>query len=153
MTHDDIIAALDSTPPVLQRLVQGLSDEQLRAGHDAGTWSINEVVVHLRDADEKSLERFEKMAREDRPFLAAYDQESLARERDYQHADAAAALADFTAIRGRMLALFRSLSPADLGRPGMHEETGAITIGSLAEHIISHDLNHLAQIARALATS
>ena len=149
MTLDDILEALQATPVVLARLVQGLPEETLRAGHGPQRWSIKEVVAHLRDADEVSLERFERMAREERPFLPAYDQEAYARERDYQNSDTARALAEFTAIRGRMVALFRGFSPADLDRPGTHEETGPITIGTLADHVVAHDLVHLGQIARA----
>ncbi|MFN8559519.1 MAG: DinB family protein [Dehalococcoidia bacterium] len=150
MTLDDIVAALEATPPVLARLVHGLSDEALRAGHGDDRWAIKEVIWHLRDADEVSLERFSRMAGEEAPFLPAYDQEAYARDRRYLDADAAAGLTAFAAIRGRTVSLFRGLSPADLARPGRHEETGPITIGGLAEHVISHDLVHLAQIARTL---
>lgn len=150
MTHDDIVQALMSTPVVLQRVVQGLSEETLRAGHDADTWSIKEVVAHLRDAEEVALERFTRMAREERPFLPAYDQAAYARDRRYQDQDFRVALADFAALRSRTVDLFKSLSPEDLSRPGIHEEAGEITLGGHAEHMIAHDLIHLAQIARAL---
>lgn len=152
MNLDDIVAALDGTPVVLDRLVRGLPDETLCAGHDAGTWSIKEVVLHLRDTDEVFLGRFEKMAREDSPFLPGFDQEAYARERNYQAADAAAALTDFAGSRRRMVELFRGLTPADLGRPGTHEEYGPVTIGGMVEHLIAHDISHLAQIARALSS-
>ncbi len=150
MTLDDIIAALEGTPVVLARLVHGLSEQTLRAGHDEDNWSIKEVVVHLRDADEIALQRMQRMAREDTPFLPAYDQAAYARERSYQEADAAAALAGFTAGRARMVEFFRGLTAADLKRAGTHEETGRITVGLHVEHMIAHDLTHLAQISRAL---
>ena len=151
MTLDDIVAALGSAPVVLERLVRGLSEEQLRAGHDADTWSIKEVVIHLRDADEISLVRMERMAHEETPFLPAYDQAAYARERGYQEGDALSALAGFAANRERMVALLGTLPSGGLDRPGTHEETGRITIGSLAEHMIAHDISHLAQIARGLS--
>ncbi len=150
MTLDDILEALIGAPPVLARLVRGLSDEDLRAGHDADNWSIKEVLVHLRDAEQVALERFTRMAREDHPYLPAYDQEAYARDRRYQDADAHAALNEFRDLRHRTVELFRGLKEADLDRTGRHEETGRITLRGHVEHIIAHDLNHLGQIARAL---
>jgi uncharacterized damage-inducible protein DinB len=151
MTYDDIVQSLAATPAVLAQLVRGLSEEALRAGHGEENWSVKEVVVHLRDAEEVALERFTRMAREEMPFLPAYDQAAYARDRGYQQQDAAAALAGFAELRGCTVDLFRSLTAGDLHRPGVHEETGAITLGLHVEHVISHDLVHLGQIARALA--
>jgi uncharacterized damage-inducible protein DinB len=144
MDRDDLLQALAATPVVLARLTRGMSDEDLRAGHGREQWSVKELVFHLRDVDEVFLQRFQRMADEHDPFLPAFDQEAFARDRDYQAGDAAQALADFTSFRGRMVDL---LAGADLARPGRHEETGRITIGSAAEHLVSHDLQHLAQIA------
>lgn len=150
MNLPDIIDALESCPPVLQRLVSGLTDEQMRAGHDADNWSIKEVLLHMRDTEEVMLERYTRLATEENPFLPAYDQEAFARDRAYQDADATQALTGFTALRRRSLDLFRRLDEPDLQRPGVHEERGAVTLQETVEHIVSHDLSHLAQIASAL---
>lgn len=150
MTLDDIVAALEGTPAVLARLVRGLSEVTLRAGHDAGTWSIKEVVLHLRDTEAVMLSRFERTAQEDQPFLPAYDQEAYARDRRYQDAAVAPALHEFGQLRGKVVALFRGLGPADLERTATHEERGRVTLGAQVEHIVAHDLVHLSQIARAL---
>lgn len=144
MDRDDLLQALAATPVVLARLTRGLSEEELRAGHGPAQWSVNELVFHLRDVDEVFLGRFQRMAGEEDPFLPAFDQEAFARDRNYQAGDAAQALADFTSFRGRMVGL---LAEVDLARPGRHEETGRITIAGAAEHLVSHDVQHLAQIA------
>jgi hypothetical protein len=149
MTLDDIIDALRSTPVVLRRLVTGLDDAALRAGHGEERWSIKEVVLHLRDAEEVTLERCTRLAREDGPVLPGYDQEAYARDRGYQDADASAGLRGFEDLRGKLLILFQSVSAADLERTGTHEEWGAVTLGGLVERMIAHDLIHLAQIAGA----
>ena len=67
-----------------------------------------------------------------------------------QDADAGPALEQFAALRARSVGVFRGITDADLSRPGNHEETGAVTLGGTAEHIIAHDVSHLAQIARAM---
>jgi uncharacterized damage-inducible protein DinB len=147
MTRDDLVQALQSTPAVLARLTASLSEEQLRAGHGDENWSIKEVIVHLRDVDDIFIGRMQRMLDEHDPFLPAFDQEAYARERAYLDQDTAQALADFTTLRTRMVT---QLLDADLGRTGRHEEAGAWTIGGAAEHLVSHDLQHLAQVARAL---
>lgn len=149
MDLTDIREALAATPVILRHLLRGLSDAQLRAGHDAEHWSVKEVLCHLRDTEEISAERYRQIVEHDRPFLPAFDQEAYARDRGYQEADAAAALAGFAEQRAKSLALFGSITEAGLARTGAHEELGSITLGWLVEHIIAHDLGHLAQITRA----
>lgn len=144
MDRDDLVQALAATPTVLARLVSGMGEDDLRAGHGPQQWSVKEVIFHLRDVDEVFLERFQRMASERNPFLPAFDQEAYARDRGYQEGNAAQALADFTTFRMRMVQLLTSV---DLTRGGRHEEQGQITIGGAAEHLVSHDLQHLAQIA------
>lgn len=144
MDRDDIVQALASTPTVLGALTRGLSDDQLRGGHGPDNWSIVEVLFHLRDVDEIAMGRLSRMQDEDKPFLPAFDQAEYARERRYQQGESGQALTDFTTFRARLVEL---LTEADLERGGRHEELGPITIGSLAAHLVSHDLQHLAQIA------
>jgi uncharacterized damage-inducible protein DinB len=146
MDRDDLVQALAATPVVLARLTDGMSEQHLRAGHGPAQWSVKELVFHLRDVDEVFLGRFQRMAAEQDPFLPAFDQEAYARDRNYQDGNAAQALADFAMFRGRMVELLRTV---DLSRGGRHEETGHITIGGAAEHLVSHDLQHLRQIAES----
>jgi uncharacterized damage-inducible protein DinB len=144
MDRDDLVNGLASTPAVLRTLVRGMSEEELRAGHGADAWSVKEIVFHLRDVDEVFLERFQRIVDEANPDLPSFDQEAYARERGYNEGNAEQALADFVTFRARMVEL---LTEADLDRAGRHEEWGRMTIAWGGEHLISHDLQHLAQIA------
>ncbi len=150
MTLNDLIEALAATPPVLARLVRGLPEETLRRGHGDDRWSIKEVLGHLRDNEQVFLGRYEQILHEEQPRLEAYDQEEMARGHDYQRGDAAAALAGFVETRAAAVALFQRLTAADLGRSALHDDWGPVTLGWLAEHIVAHDLAHLAQISRTL---
>jgi len=144
MDRDDLVNGLASTPVVLRTLVRGMSEEDLRAGHGADAWSVKEIIFHLRDVDEVFLERFQRMSHEENPYLPSFDQEAYARERGYNEGNAEQALADFVTFRARMVEL---LTEAQLDRAGRHEEWGTMTIASGGEHLVSHDLQHLAQIA------
>jgi DinB superfamily len=109
----DLLDALCATPSLLGALLHGYTQEQARTarGGDEG-WSVVEVVCHLRDAEERALERMRSMRDADSPHLAAYDQELWARERNYAAADLREALAAFVHLRGQHIAELEAL-PAD----------------------------------------
>ncbi len=147
----DLLDALRATPSVLEALLQGCTQEQARTarGGDEG-WSVVEVVCHLRDAEERALERMRSMRDVVSPHLAAYDQERWARERNYAAADLREALAAFIHFRGQHIAELEALTADQWVRMGQHEEQGHITISGQTLHIVSHDVIHAAQIARQL---
>src|SRR5688572_11552596 len=98
--HRDLLDALEATPEVLAGLVDGLSQEQAQAaaGGDEN-WSVVEVICHLRDAEEINVGRIKAMRDEDSPLIVGYDQEALARERNYRETDLQVALAAFIVYR------------------------------------------------------
>lgn len=145
--HDYLLDALAATPAILRGLLTGAE-----AGRPAGDegWTAREVVAHLRDAEEFSLSRYHKMASEEEPSLAAYDQEALAHERKYSETDLAAAIDSYEQGRGRSVNLLKSLRDVDWQRSGRHEERGTITIEQLATTNLYHDIVHLRQITESL---
>jgi len=147
----DLLDALRAGTDVLEGLLVGCGDDEARAarGGDEG-WSVVEVVCHLRDAEERAAERVRMMLAEVEPFLAAYDQNVWARERDYAGATLRPAVAAFARFRAAHVAQLEGLDAGGWARTGRHEEQGTITIASHALHMASHDASHGAQIARAL---
>jgi hypothetical protein len=152
--HHDLLDALKATPETLTGLLAGIS--QAQAGSAKGgdeDWSVVEVVCHLRDAEEFTIQRMQAMRDQSDPLIQGYDQEALARERNYRDANLRTALADFIAFRARYVAALTALEPAGWERVGHHNEIGEITIFTHAIHHASHDAIHCAQIARQLAKS
>ena len=147
----DLLDALRATPEVLEGLLAGCTQEQagMARGGDEG-WSIVEVICHMRDAEERALERARLMRHTENPAIAAYDQERWAEERNYAAADLWEALAAFIHFRAQHIAELAQLSPQEWERSGQHEEQGNITIRDHTLHIVSHDSIHAAQIARQL---
>jgi hypothetical protein len=152
--HRDLLDALKATPETLTGLVAGVSEAQARAAKGGDEdWSVVEVICHLRDAEEISLQRIEAMRDQDVPLIPGYAQEALARERDYKSADLKSALAGFIAFRQRLVATLSAFTPEQWERAGQHKEFGRITIFSHVVHKVSHDAIHCAQIARQLTTA
>lgn len=150
-TTHDLADALAAGPDALDGLLAGVDGDLARRakGGDEG-WSIVEVVCHLRDAEERAVERVRAMRDEDTPPLGAYDQDAWAIERDYAADDLGEATATFARHRADHVATLRSLPACGWVRGGRHAEHGSITIENHTIHIATHDVQHLAQIARAL---
>ena len=84
------------------------------------------------------------------PFIAAYDQEQWARERNYAADNLREALAAFRRLRASHVAELLALPPADWERAGRHAERGRITIALQTLRVVCHDASHASQLARQL---
>ena len=150
-TYSYLVDALRAMPIVFQASLQGCTQEQVQAlrGGDDG-WSVLEVLCHLRDNEERVLERMRLMRDEIDPFIAAYDQEQWARERTYTADNLREALETFVRLRAIHIAELVALTLADWERTGQHEERGRITIGIQTMRVVCHDAIHAAQLVRQL---
>ncbi len=149
--HRELIEALKSTPETLKGLLSRVTAAQARSAKGGDeNWSVVEVICHLRDAEEISLLRIQAMRDQNRPKIASYDQEALARERNYREADPYAALEAFTTFRELHLTVLSALSAEQWERSGEFETMGLVTISAHTIHKLYHDSIHCAQIARQL---
>lgn len=153
-TRKDLLDAFHAAPAVLEALLAGYAREQAVATQGAsGDWSVIEVLRHLRDVEERSLERMRKMRDEQHPFIESFDPDTWARERNYAGADPRETLSAFLRLRAQHLAELEALSEEEWQRGGKHEEHGDITIMAQTAHLVAHDYQHAAQIARQLGTT
>jgi hypothetical protein len=76
----EIVKTLRATPVVVQALVAGVEQDQLRRRPAMGEWAIIEVVAHLADTEERALARVRRMLAEDSPFLGAVRPGGASRE-------------------------------------------------------------------------
>ena len=150
----DILDALKATPETLNGLLDGISDGRARSARGGDeNWSVAEVICHLRDAEEFFIKRYQAMRDQDNPLIVGYDQEALARDRNYKTADFQAAQVSFSTFREQTISELSKLDPNQWQRPGQHNELGQITIFAQALHHAAHDAIHCAQIARQLKTA
>jgi len=147
--HHDLLDAFKATPDLLNGLLNPIDTAQARSatGGDEN-WSVVEVICHLRDAEEFFIKRYQSMRDQENPVIVGYDQEALARERNYKNADFRASLASFNALRRQTVSELSRLTPEQWQRRGQHTELGQITIFAQAIHHVAHDAIHCAQIAR-----
>jgi hypothetical protein len=150
-TYSYLVDALRAAPTVFEALLHDCTQELAQAarGGDEG-WSVLEIICHLRDNEERVLERMRLMRDGVDPFIAAYDQEQWARERNYAADNLREALAAFRRYRASHVAELLALPPADWERTGRHAERGRITIAIQTLRVVCHDAIHAAQLARQL---
>ena len=148
----EMIEVLRATPDVLGALLRGVTPERARAARGGDeNWSVVEVICHLRDAEERALERMRAMRDQENPPIHGYNQEAWARERNYAADNLEGALSAFLRFRAQHAAELAALRPEQWERTGRHDEAGAISISNHTLHIVHHDAVHSAQIARQLA--
>ena len=131
--------------------IEGRSDAVLSRRPDAKNWAAKEVVCHLRDTEESFAGRFAQiLAMDIDPPLGAASADRWAEERQYLRNDTAEAVAAFRVRRQETLEIFRTLTPAQWDKGGLHPVRGRITLDGFLALLAWHDDNHLDQLTRAL---
>jgi uncharacterized damage-inducible protein DinB len=149
-----LLARLEKGPAELARVLAGLSGEALRRRPDGDSWSIVEIVCHLRDVDTLFGERMTKAAfSAERPAFGTMDNERVAAALRYREADAAAALKEWRRRRADTLTLLRALPPPAWQRAGLHPTRGEITIERLAQILADHDARHTERVRELRGTA
>jgi hypothetical protein len=151
---EEALAFLARTPATLDALLRGLPDGWITAHEGGETWSPFDVIGHLihgertdwmprvrmilEHGDTKAFETFDRFAQ-----FAASRGRTLASLLDELAALRRDNLRDLEALH---------LTGTDLERRGRHPALGAVTLGQLLATWVAHDLDHVMQIARVLAT-
>ncbi len=146
------VQILQRTPGVLRAMISGADSCWVDEPYGPGTWSAREVVAHLVFAERTDwLPRARWILREgDRTPLPAFDR---AGHRDLLRHSAGELLDLFEHERAAGLAELQALglTTADLERRGTHPALGTVTLANLLSTWAVHDLNHVAQVAKAMA--
>ena len=150
---DEAVGMLARTPATLDAWLRGLPGGWPAANEGDGTWSPGDVVAHLAHTERTNwIPRVKRLIEhgEARAFDEFDRFGHLAAQRDET---LAARLDEFAAVRQdslRQLAAL-GLTSADLERRGMHPALGAVKLSQLLAAWVTHDLDHVFQIARVLA--
>ncbi len=165
----DRLDRLTRTPSDLDSVVHGHSAADLARRPDAKSWSVTEILCHLRDIEELCMLRFRTMLAIDDPKVMiagakvpdptewglrggelAIDPERWVEERQYSRCDGDAALEAFRRRRRDSLDLFGRLQPEQWQRGCQHPTLGHVTFADWTGLMAAHDDNHLAQARRAV---
>jgi hypothetical protein len=150
---DDAIALLSRTPQTLRTLLTGLPKGWITGNEGPDTWSPYDVIGHLIHGERTDwIQRAERILEhgEQLPF-EPFDRFAQFRESQGQSLDEL--LAAFAQARSANLEALRrmQLATEDLQKTGMHPALGRVTLGQLLATWVTHDLDHIVQVARVMA--
>jgi hypothetical protein len=144
--HIEAIRRYAAGGKLLAEAVEGLSREHLFAYPVPGTWSIQQIVVHMCDSDLVGTDRMKRVIAEDVPLLVNYDENAWAKNLDYDRIDTQQAVQLFALNRAYMTSILERLPEEAFDRYGIHTQTGRKTlldfVVNYAEHLDGH-LVHL----------
>ena len=146
----DPVAMQRDMPGILNKIIQGVPEKELRRSPAPGKWSVSEIIAHLADAELVSLWRYRQMIEFNDAPLTPYDQDKWASMGRYSSAEIKESLQLYTMLRKINLEMFARLTPEEWKRGGIHAERGKITVESLARHVAGHGRNHLQQVQKIL---
>jgi hypothetical protein len=128
----------------LRQSIAGLNAEQLNAYPVPGTWSIQQIVLHLMDSDLIGSDRMKRVAAEVKePTLIGYDETAFARGLFYDQLDVRLACEVFEKNRMLTTEILRRLPESAFAQTGFHNEHGRVTLADLVKTYADHLTHHL----------
>jgi len=115
------------------------------------SWSLNEVVCHLRDVEREVHQwRFQALVDKENAFIPGVSADEWAEERHYYEQDGPKALDEFIVVRSETITLLQSFSSAMWDRQGRHAFFGPTSMHELLYLVVRHDDLHWKQIQELL---
>lgn len=150
---NNAVEVLSATPTTLKALIGPLSSSWTESSGAEGEWQAFDVVGHLIHGDETDwIPRAEIiLAQDENRTFTPFDR--FAQFGNSKGKTLGELLDEFEQKRKESLGALRSwnLSEEQLDLKGMHPELGEVTLRQLLATWVIHDLNHVRQIATAMA--
>ncbi len=127
----------------LRMAVRGLQREDLLAFPVPGTWSIQQIVIHLLDAELVIADRMKRVIAEDKPSLLAFDENRWVKNLCYEDQSVEDAVTIVELSRRNLARVLKKLPPDAFKRAGVHNERGPLTLEDLLSGAVSHLKHHI----------
>lgn len=147
----EVLAAIPDRIEALARQAQGQGIPAGVAGDEA--WTPSEIVGHLCDSARYWGARMFRVAREDNPALASFDEQVMVNLAAYRYRALDELLRGFRLLAEGNVALLRGVDAAAWDRVGTHDTRGSITLREIVAIEAGHEQVHVRQLAAALGTA
>src|SRR5882672_12119657 len=147
ISQGDLLKALGAMPAYLAAQFGSLSDADAgRPGPD-NQFSPIEQCWHLADLEREGFgERLRRLRAEERPVLADFDGDTIARDRNYRAKALAGGLDAFRRAREDNIAFIASIDANEWTRDGVQEGVGTVALCDIPVMMSEHDAAHRAEI-------
>jgi uncharacterized damage-inducible protein DinB len=119
--------------------------EKLDKPHQAGEWTIKEILLHVIDDERIYAYRALRAARSDKTELPGFDQEIFAANSQANSRSLDSLLDEFVSVRLATLSLFENL-PNDAWERQIMANGHPVSVRALAYHLAGHELHHIESI-------
>ena len=149
--YASLLSQLAEMPPFLQHALAGLPTDLLRRSPEGDKSPLLEHLWHIRDCESDLYGlRIHRVLRESRPNLEPVEVEHWPAERDYMQRDGDTAVAEFAALRRKLVFDLSQLEEPSISRVGIRFDGTEINILGLVEQLADHDRDHRWRIAAIL---
>jgi uncharacterized damage-inducible protein DinB len=147
MAQHELIDRYEAAADKVAQAIRNLTPEDLLAAPDpsanVGKWSIQQVVVHIADAEAAFADRIKRIIAEDDPVLQAWDENKFVANLAYDKQSAADAAELIRLIRAQTSRIMRAAPAAALARKGRHTERGPQTVIDVLNYAVPHLEHHV----------
>jgi uncharacterized damage-inducible protein DinB len=130
----------------LRQAIQGLTPVQLRHRPADGSWSIQQIVLHMMDSELIVTDRAKRIIAEPEPQLIGFDERLYAANLLYDEQTVDDAVSIIEISRRQFARILRKLPPEAMDRCGFHNERGQATLRQVLLSLNSHFRHHLERI-------
>ncbi|MGB8493609.1 MAG: DinB family protein [Candidatus Acidiferrum sp.] len=152
LAGQDPLKVQATTAKRLARLIKGATPAKLRKRPAQEKWSAAEILAHLADSEIVVSWRVRSILNAPGTPIQAFDQDAWVVAGHYGKRDARKSLEQFRVLRETNLALYKMLAPEQWKLYGIHAERGEESIERIVQMMAGHDINHLEQVERILAS-
>lgn len=153
---DAVLTALSQTPKDIAIITRGYSERQLLNKPEAGAWSAQEIVAHLRACAEVWGRSIERMLAEDNPIIRYVSPRGWIKKSDYLQQSFRDSLKAFVDRRVKLVKTLSELDGVDWSRRATFTATTSgreVTVLSYARRIADHEAHHMDQLRRTVKIS
>ena len=147
MSSRELVEQYAAGAEKLSLAIRGLTREDLLAAPDPGAgigkWSIQQVLIHLMDAEQVYSDRLKWVIAEDNPPLPGFDQEKWAAALHYDDQSGEDAVKLIELTRSQTAAILRKLPEKAFDRTGQHSERGKMKLSDLLRYVSEHLEHHV----------
>ena len=142
---DDVLEHMETCLRTTPAFFKALPEEVLANPHEAGEWTVKEILQHISDDERIYAYRTLRFARNDLTELPSFDQEIVAAHSGANDRSLASLLDEYDTVRKSTLSLFEGLPEEAMTRIGI-ANGNPMSVRAAAFHIAGHELHHLVSI-------
>ena len=143
MSYDQLIHEYEVGGEKLRNAIKGATPEDLLAYPVPGTWSIQEIVIHMMDSDLIGTDRMKRTIAQDQPQLIGYDETAFIKNLYPAEQSIEDALTIFDLNRKMFTRILRRLPAEAFERTANHNERGVLTLGQQLKSYVNHLDHHI----------